>query len=126
MSQQNTHPFSDDNAVRIIPGHAGILQLTQLHKTSEIREGGHNGEMSTQEYVRKLTKEANEDDHFTCGPWLSAVQYLATEGSLAIGCFGDMKTFIKNGKLEKVVAVIKFCTPNMLGDLTVTLKIFQV
>nr|GEY46411.1 hypothetical protein [Tanacetum cinerariifolium] len=34
----------------------------------------------------------------------------------------DMKTFIKNEKVEKVVTVIKSCTPNMLGDLTVTLK----
>nr|GEX12130.1 hypothetical protein [Tanacetum cinerariifolium] len=78
--------------------------------------------MSTQEYVRKITEEASEDDHFTRGPWLSAVQYLAAEGSITTGCFGDMKTFIKNGKLEKVVAVIKSCTPIMLGDLTVTLK----
>nr|GEX38396.1 hypothetical protein [Tanacetum cinerariifolium] len=122
MSQQNTHPFGDDNAVRIIPGPTGILQLVQLRKTSEIREGGHNGEMSTQEYVRKITEEASEDDHFTRGPRLSAVQYLAAEGSIAASCFGELKTFIKNGKLEKVVVVIKSCTSNMLGDLTVTLK----
>nr|GEY63711.1 hypothetical protein [Tanacetum cinerariifolium] len=122
MSQQNTHQFGDDNADRIIPGPAGILQLAQLRKTLEIKKGGHNGEMSTHEYVRKITEEASEDDHFTRGPWLSAVQYIAAEGSIAIGCFGDMKTFIKNEKLEKVAAVIKSCTPNMLGDLTVTLK----
>ncbi|GJY46172.1 RNA-directed DNA polymerase, eukaryota [Tanacetum coccineum] len=90
MSQQNTHPFGDDNAVRIIPEPAGILQLAQLRKTSEIRE--------------------------------APVQYLAAEGSIATGCFSDMITFIKNGKLENVVAVIKSCTPNMLGDLTVKLK----
>nr|GEW65919.1 hypothetical protein [Tanacetum cinerariifolium]GEX32992.1 hypothetical protein [Tanacetum cinerariifolium] len=87
-----------------------------------IREGGYNYEMLTQEYVRKITEEASDDDHFTRGPWLSAVQYLAVEGSIATGCFGDMKTFIKNRKVEKVVAVIKSCAPNMLGDLTVTLK----
>nr|GEY99282.1 hypothetical protein [Tanacetum cinerariifolium] len=106
----------------IILGPAYILQLVQLRKTAEIEEGGHNCEMLTQEYVRKITEEASDDDHFTCGPWLSAIQYLAVEGSIATGCFGDMKTFIKNGKVEKVVAVIKSCTPNMLGDLTVTLK----
>nr|GEU57718.1 hypothetical protein [Tanacetum cinerariifolium] len=78
--------------------------------------------MSTHEYVRKITDEASEDDHFTHGPWLSAVQYLAVEGSITTGCFGDMKTFIKNGKFEKVVAAIKSCTPNILGDLTITLK----
>nr|GEU89762.1 hypothetical protein [Tanacetum cinerariifolium] len=93
---------------------------------SEIKEGGHNCEMLTHEYVRKITEEASDDDHFTRGPWLSAVQYLAVEGSIATGCFGDKKTFIKNGKVEKVVAVIKSCTPNMLGDLTVTLKDLSV
>nr|GEZ29139.1 hypothetical protein [Tanacetum cinerariifolium] len=122
MSQQNTYPFGDDNVVRIIPGPAGILQLARLRKTSEIRKGRHNGEMLTHEYVRKITEEANEDDHFTCSPWLSVIQYLAIEWSIATGCFGDMKTFIKNGKVENVVAVIKSCTSNILGDLTVTLK----
>ncbi|GJS12974.1 transposase, MuDR, MULE transposase domain protein [Tanacetum coccineum] len=29
---------------------------------------------------------------------------------------------LKNGKLEKVVAIIKYCTSNALGNLTVTLK----
>ncbi|GKD12533.1 transposase, MuDR, MULE transposase domain protein [Tanacetum coccineum] len=62
--------------------------------------------MLTHEYIRKITEESSEDDHFTRGPWLSAVQYLAAERSIATGCFGDMITFIKNGKLENVVAAI--------------------
>ncbi|GJT46815.1 hypothetical protein Tco_0955530 [Tanacetum coccineum] len=68
MSQQNTHPIGGDNAVRIIPGPAGILQLAQIRKTAETRECGHNCEMLTQEYVRKITEEASDDDHFTRGP----------------------------------------------------------
>nr|GFA74165.1 hypothetical protein [Tanacetum cinerariifolium] len=102
MSQQNTHPIGRDNAVRIIPVPASILQLAQIRKTAEIREGGHNCEMLTQEYVRKITEEASDHDHFTRAPWLSAVQYLAVEGSIATGCFGDMKTFIKTGKLKRL------------------------
>ncbi|GJZ14586.1 transposase, MuDR, MULE transposase domain protein, partial [Tanacetum coccineum] len=35
---------------------------------------------------------------------------------------GDVTKFLKNGKLEQIVAVIKSCTPNALGDITVTLK----
>nr|GEZ37679.1 hypothetical protein [Tanacetum cinerariifolium] len=54
--------------------------------------------------------------------WLSEVEYLNVERGMAAGCLGDMKNFFKNGKLEKVVAVIKSCTPNALGELTVTLK----
>nr|GFA53110.1 hypothetical protein [Tanacetum cinerariifolium] len=86
---------------------ASILQAAKLRKTAEIREGGHDCEMPTQEYVRKIIEDACEDDHFTCGPSLSAVQCLAGERGITIGCFGNMKTFCKNKKLERVVAVIK-------------------
>nr|GEY76475.1 transposase, MuDR, MULE transposase domain protein [Tanacetum cinerariifolium] len=48
--------------------------------------------------------------------------YVNVDGGIITGCFGDVKIFLKNGKLEKVVAVINSCTPNALGDLTVTLK----
>ncbi|GKB96417.1 transposase, MuDR, MULE transposase domain protein [Tanacetum coccineum] len=57
-----------------------------------------------------------------CAPWLSAIDYVNIDGGIVTGCFGDVKKFLKNGKLEKIVAVIKSCTPNALGDLTVTLK----
>ena len=43
-------------------------------------------------------------------------------GGAVNGYLGNIKNFIKNGKVEQVVAVIKTCTPNVLGDLTVTLK----
>nr|GEX06629.1 hypothetical protein [Tanacetum cinerariifolium] len=59
-------------------------------------EGGHENVMPTQEYVRKIFEDAFEDDHFTVDPWLSAVVYMH--------------------------GVIMSCTPNALGDLTVTLK----
>ncbi|GJV55346.1 hypothetical protein Tco_1456351 [Tanacetum coccineum] len=35
---------------------------------------------------------------------------------------GDIKNFLKNGKLDQVVAIVKSCTPNVLGDLTMNLK----
>ncbi|GKC45973.1 GPCR kinase [Tanacetum coccineum] len=38
------------------------------------------------------------------------------------GCLGDIENYLKNGKLEQVVAIIKSCTPNDLGDLAVILK----
>ncbi|GJX37748.1 hypothetical protein Tco_0251051 [Tanacetum coccineum] len=34
----------------------------------------------------------------------------------------DVKKCLKNGKLEKVIAIIQSCYPNVLGDLTVILK----
>ena len=35
---------------------------------------------------------------------------------------GDIDNFLKKEKLEQVVAIVKSCSPNMLGDLNVTLK----
>ncbi|GJT51021.1 hypothetical protein Tco_0977178 [Tanacetum coccineum] len=38
------------------------------------------------------------------------------------GPVGDIKNFLKNGKLDQVIAIVKSCTSNVLSDLTVTLK----
>ncbi|GKD14890.1 putative reverse transcriptase domain-containing protein, partial [Tanacetum coccineum] len=84
----------------IIPGLAGIVQTTKIRKLVDTREGGEESVMSTQ----------------------YAIDYVNVDGWVMTGCFGDVNKCIKNEKLEKVVAVIKSCTPNALGDLTVTLK----
>ncbi|GKD13903.1 reverse transcriptase domain-containing protein, partial [Tanacetum coccineum] len=64
----------------------------------------------------------SEDDHFMQGPWLQAIVYLHGEGVIVFGCLGDKKNHCIKGKLELVVGVVKSCTPNSLGDMTVTLK----
>ncbi|GJR61815.1 hypothetical protein Tco_0464928 [Tanacetum coccineum] len=69
-----------------------------------------------------VVEDVGEDDDFTRAPWLSVLDYVNVDGGIVTGCFGDVKKFLKNGKLEKVVSVIKSCTPNALGDLIVTLK----
>ncbi|GJR67395.1 reverse transcriptase domain-containing protein [Tanacetum coccineum] len=74
------------------------------------------------EYVKKVNEDVSEDDHFTQGPWVSAIVYLHGQGVIASGCLGDVEKYCKNGKLELVVGVVKSCTPNLLGDMTVTLK----
>ncbi|GKG04501.1 GPCR kinase [Tanacetum coccineum] len=38
------------------------------------------------------------------------------------GCLGDIKNFLKNEKLDQVVAKVKSCSPNVIGDLTMTPK----
>nr|GFC07407.1 transposase, MuDR, MULE transposase domain protein [Tanacetum cinerariifolium] len=50
------------------------------------------------------------------------IDYMIVDGGIVTGCFRDVKKFLKNEKLEQIVAVIKSCTPSALGDLTVTLK----
>ncbi|GJW14751.1 hypothetical protein Tco_0018884 [Tanacetum coccineum] len=106
----------------IIPGPTGIVQMAKLRKIADTREGGEESVMSTQEYIRKVIEDVGEDDNFTRVSWLSVLYYVNVDGGIVTCCFGDVKKFLKNGKLEKVVAVIKSCTPNALGDLTVTLK----
>ncbi|GJV22802.1 hypothetical protein Tco_1375497 [Tanacetum coccineum] len=111
--------YSDETVVRIIPGPASIVQAAKIRKLADIREGGRDCVMPTQDYIRKLLEDVGEDTDFTQGPWVSSVEY---EGGITTGCFGDMKTCCQNGKLLKVVAVVKSCTPNALGDLSITLK----
>ncbi|GJY72916.1 hypothetical protein Tco_0477347, partial [Tanacetum coccineum] len=101
--------------IRIIPGPASIVQTAKLCKIANTREGGEESVMSTQEYIRKFI------DDFTCTSWLSMLDYVNVDGGIMTGYFGDVKKFLKNQKLEKVVAVIKSCTLNALGDLTITL-----
>ncbi|GJZ68741.1 hypothetical protein Tco_0632291 [Tanacetum coccineum] len=88
----------------------------------DIREGGEEFVMSTQEHIRKVIKDVGEDDDFTRAPWLNMIDYVNVDGRIVTGCFGDVKKCHMNGKLEKVVAVIKSCTMNALGGLIVTLK----
>nr|GEW22776.1 hypothetical protein [Tanacetum cinerariifolium] len=108
--------------IRIIPGPVDIVQTAKLRKLAYTREGREETVMSTQEYIRKVIEDVGEDADFTRTSWLSVLEYVNVDGGIVTGCFGDVKKFLKNRILEKVVAVIKSCTPNALGDLTITLK----
>ncbi|GJV83922.1 ribonuclease H-like domain-containing protein [Tanacetum coccineum] len=112
-----------EKSVRIIPSPAGIVQVAKLHKQSDIYEGGDEYVLSTQEYIRKVVDDVGEDEDFKGGSWVSAVEFInANGGGVLNGCLGDIENYLKNGKLEQVVSIIKSCTPNALGDLTVTLE----
>nr|GEX15681.1 transposase, MuDR, MULE transposase domain protein [Tanacetum cinerariifolium] len=54
--------------------------------------------------------------------WVSATNYVIAFGGTVTGCLGDIDNFLKKEKLEQVVAIVKYCYPNALGDLNVTLK----
>ncbi|GJU27685.1 putative nucleotidyltransferase, ribonuclease H [Tanacetum coccineum] len=96
LSQNNQVDIYVVKPIRIILGHAGIVQTAKLHKLVDTREGGEES--------------------------VIAIDYVNVDGGIVTGCFGDVKKCLKNGKLDKIVVVIKSCTPNALGDLTVTLK----
>ncbi|GJU56370.1 transposase, MuDR, MULE transposase domain protein [Tanacetum coccineum] len=78
--------------------------------------------MSTQEYMQKVIEDVGEDADFNSGAWVSATNYVNAFGGTVTGCLGDIDNFLKKGKLEQVVAIVKSCSPNALGDLNVTLK----
>ncbi|GJR57429.1 hypothetical protein Tco_1499591 [Tanacetum coccineum] len=78
----------------IIPGPAGIVQQAKLLKERDTLLSWDEAVMSTQEYMQKVVDDVDEDDDFNSGA----------------------------RKLEQVVAIVKSCSLNMLGDLNVTLK----
>ncbi|GJU32696.1 retrovirus-related pol polyprotein from transposon TNT 1-94 [Tanacetum coccineum] len=75
------------------------MRLVKLRKQSDIHEGGDELVLSTEEYIRKVVEDVGEDEDFN-----------------------DIENYLKNEKLEQVVAITKSCTPNTLGDLIMTLK----
>ncbi|GJY20406.1 hypothetical protein Tco_0392972 [Tanacetum coccineum] len=142
----------EEKPVRIIPGPAGIVQAAKLCKQLNIHEDKDGTELcregitalkanfgttevqtnipitlqesvlSTQEYISKGIEDVGEDEDFKGGSWVSAVEFVNANEGIVNGCLGDIKNYLKNKKLEQVVAIIKFCTPNAFCDLTVTLK----
>ncbi|GKE83213.1 transposase, MuDR, MULE transposase domain protein, partial [Tanacetum coccineum] len=78
--------------------------------------------MLTQEYMQKVVEDADEEDDFNSGAWVSATNYVNTFSGTVTGCLEDVDNFLKMRKLEHVVAIVKSYSPNMLGDLNVTLK----
>ncbi|GJR36125.1 RNA-directed DNA polymerase, eukaryota [Tanacetum coccineum] len=57
--------------------------------------------MSTQEYMKKVVKDVGEDEDFKSG---------------------RHQEFSEQWKLDQVVAIVKSCSPNVIGDLTVIMK----
>nr|GFA43517.1 hypothetical protein [Tanacetum cinerariifolium] len=69
-------------------------------KKADVQEGGHENILTTQEYVKNLNEDMSEDDHFTQGPWVSAIVYLQGQGVIASGCLGDVENIPKMGSLN--------------------------
>ncbi|GKE03087.1 transposase, MuDR, MULE transposase domain protein [Tanacetum coccineum] len=113
---QTQEMYVDEKATRIILGPAGIFQTDRIHKLNNFNDA------PTQEYIRKLIDDVSEADDFKRRPWITALEFINDNGEIGGGCFGDIKSYLKKGKLEKVVAIVTSCKPNVIGDLNVTLK----
>nr|GEX98598.1 hypothetical protein [Tanacetum cinerariifolium] len=102
-----------EKPVRLIYGPAGIVQVAKIRKQSDIHEDGDESVLSTQEYIRKVVDDVGEDANFKGGSWVNAVKFVnANGGGIVNGCLGDIKNYLKNGKFEQVISIIKFYTPN--------------
>ncbi|GKE21023.1 hypothetical protein Tco_1432535 [Tanacetum coccineum] len=113
--------LSAQKLVRIIPGPAGIVQQAKLMIQRDILLGW-DGAVMTQDYMKKVVEDVGEDEDFKSGPWVSATNYVNDNGGIVSGCLADIKNFLNSRKLDQVVAIIKSCSPNVIGDLTVTMK----
>nr|GEX78525.1 hypothetical protein [Tanacetum cinerariifolium] len=74
--------------------------------------------------MKQVVEDVGEDEDFNSGSWVGATEYVKANGGIFSGCTGDIKTFLKSGKLKQVVAIIKSCSLNALGDLKVFYKDF--
>ncbi|XP_024022168.1 uncharacterized protein C17orf53 homolog [Morus notabilis] len=125
---QSQQPKPSPPSPPLIPGPAGAVQAA-MHRRArkDWSFAGDEDPIPTQEYIRKVLENGDvcdDDDDFTSNPWLSALDFVQREGNMAIS--GTPPRSIKKGihtdKVDWVVALIKSCTPNGLGDLMVTLK----
>ncbi|OMP10651.1 hypothetical protein COLO4_04377 [Corchorus olitorius] len=117
----------------LIPGPAGAVQAAMLRKLHNKNNPLCVGDepLPTQEYIRRAVEDpcADDDDDFSRDPWLFALDFIHRQGLADDGgTIGTPLSWIKtepkmaNRKVAQVVAIIKSCTPNGLGDLMVTLK----
>ncbi|GJT82176.1 copia protein [Tanacetum coccineum] len=100
-----------------IPGPAGIFQTDRIQKLRNFKDD------PTQEYIRKHNfDDVSEDDDFQSSPWVKALEFMNDREEIGGGCFGDIESYLKNGKLETIVTIITSCKPNVLGNMNVILK----
>nr|GFA83601.1 hypothetical protein [Tanacetum cinerariifolium] len=107
------------NQFRIVSDPAGIIQISSSTRVEP--------SFSTPNPVRiipghAVVEDVGYDDDFKSGVWVSVTNYVTATGGTVIGCLGDIKNFLKKEKLDELVAIVKSCSPNDIGDLNVTMK----
>ncbi|CAL9218133.1 unnamed protein product [Arabidopsis halleri] len=132
LCSSSDHFLEESYSRSLIPGPAGVFQVAIRRKMNKDPKSfnEHGEPIPTQEFLRKAAEEPDwEDKDFSNDPWVSAVDYIRSEGLLSNGgnAIGTPVSEIKSrcdswGKVDQVVAIVKTCTPNGLGDVMVTLK----
>nr|GEW60337.1 hypothetical protein [Tanacetum cinerariifolium] len=130
-SSNSTHVESStliQNPVAIIPGHVGVVQLSSNTRAKPYPSTlnpvmiipGSAGIVQQAKMLKEKVFILDSDGALMA--WVSATNFVMTFGGTVTGCFGDIDNFLKKGKLDHIVAIVKSCSPNTLGDLNMTLK----
>ncbi|XP_061354664.1 uncharacterized protein LOC133299240 [Gastrolobium bilobum] len=116
----------------LIPGPAGALQAAMIHRRAQTSP--EDDPLPTQEFLRRVVQNGHETDlDFNSNPWLSALEFVhppppppppqgVVDDDDVVTPLSSIKKHLHAGRVPKVVAVIKSCTPNGFGDMMVTLK----
>ncbi|GJX89261.1 hypothetical protein Tco_0341275 [Tanacetum coccineum] len=129
-----TIPFPAEHVLKLLgfsKDEEAIVEANSIQQIPHSLQGGvimyddMTYSMLVEMVVKKFKLDPNDRStdgipHYVMEGGPDTVEYLNAKGIMVAGCLGDMKNYY--GKLETVVGVIKSCTPNALGDLTVTLK----
>ncbi|XP_008240149.1 PREDICTED: uncharacterized protein LOC103338694 [Prunus mume] len=126
-SLKSNHPQPPKPSSNLIPGPARALQAAMQRRTQTHRHHPHDRDeeepIPTQEFVRRVVEVGDDHDaDFTTNPWLCALDFLTQQGVHFPTTLGSIRKGIESHRLAQVVAIIKSCTPNGLGDLMLTLK----
>ncbi|GKC22114.1 ribonuclease H-like domain-containing protein [Tanacetum coccineum] len=97
---------------------------SQTHMGDEeaLRETLEEETKTEKELEERIRQKQDDNELFMLEFEVSATNYVIANGGIVSGCLGDIKNFLNNGKLDQFVAIVKSCSPNVIGDLTVTMK----
>ncbi|GJZ84654.1 hypothetical protein Tco_0649993 [Tanacetum coccineum] len=112
---------STPNLVRIILGPVDTVQLSSSTRVEPSPSTPNSVRIILGPAGIKVVEDVDEDDDFKSS-WISATEYVNANGGTVSGCLGDINNNLKKGKLDQVVVIVKSCSPNMLCDLTMTMK----
>lgn len=93
-----------------------------MHRNNRLTSPRHAeaSEISTQEYIRRVEQDGGEE--FFRNPWVFALDILRGDGGVEFTPLSTVKQCGGGVRIDKVVAIVKSCKPNGLGDMMVTLK----
>nr|KYP67448.1 Uncharacterized protein C17orf53 isogeny [Cajanus cajan] len=100
----------------VIPGPAGAVQAVMRNRRRD-------EPLPTQEFLRRIDSESDRD--FSTNPWLCALQYVRSQGLVGgddVAHGTPLSSINNTERVPLVVVLVKSCTPNGFGDMTITVK----